>query len=44
MHSLIKTKTNTPLMVIKQDYICHLMYIVPLIVALEYAYKVVMLE
>ncbi len=31
-------------MVIKQDYICHLMYIVPLIVALECAYKVVRLE
>jgi hypothetical protein len=44
MYSLIKLKTPHSLMVIKQDYICHLMYIVPLIVALECAYKVVMLE
>jgi len=42
MYSFIKLKHS--LMAIKQDYICHLMYIVPLIVALESAYKVVRLE
>ncbi len=37
-------KNNYSLTVIKQDYISHLMYIVPLIVAPKSAYKVVGLE